>query len=202
MLKLIFIYIYILNLQAMGDNSLFRSFLKKPAQERPKIVINKVPIFDFDELIITSLDKRLAKPDEPAFDPEIYIKIDHTSVDDISEKTPGLSFKLKGLDKKAQILETHLITEDETKFKMFVFTTSLHRVCLQIPEMLSDSSKCKLSMISYEELAILTQIKSILKQKNADTDITKMLDYSKPLIIRHGREKETIFIKDGQPLLE
>ena len=65
---------------------------------------------------------------------------------------------------KAQILETHLITEDETKFKMFIFTTSLHRVCLQIPEMLSDSSKCKLSMISYEELAVLTQIKSILKQ--------------------------------------
>ena len=202
MLKLIFIFIYILNLQAMGDNSLFRSFFKKPEQERPKIAINKVPIFNFDELIITSLEKRLAKPDEPAFDPEIYIKIDHTSVDDTSEKTPGLSFKLKGLDKKAQILETHLITEDETKFKMFIFTTSLHRVCLQIPEMLSDSSKCKLSMISYEELAILTQIKSILKQKNADTDITRMLDYSKPLIIRHGREKETIFIKDGQPLLE
>ena len=201
MLKLIFIFIYILNLQAMGDNSLFRSFFKKPEQERPKIVINKVPIFNFDELIITSLEK-LAKPDEPTFNPEIYIKIDHTSVDDTSEKTPGLSFKLKGLDKKAQILETHLITEDETKFKMFVFTTSLHRICLQIPEMLSDSSKCKLSMISYEELAILTQIKSILKQKNADTDITRMLDYSKPLIIRHGREKETIFIKDGQPLLE
>ena len=201
MLKLIFIFIYSLNLQAMGGNSLFRSFLKKPEQEKPKIVINKVPIFNFDELIITSLEK-LAKPDEPTFNPEIYIKIDHTSVDDTSEKTPGLSFKLKGLDKKAQILETHLITEDETKFKMFVFTTSLHRICLQIPEMLSDSSKCKLSMISYEELAILTQIKSILKQKNADTDITRMLDYSKPLIIRHGREKETIFIKDGQPLLE
>ena len=202
MLKLIFIFIYILNLQAMSSDSLFSSFLKKLAQEEPKIVINKVPIFDFDELIITSLEKKLASPDQSTFNPEIYIKIDHTSVDDTSEKTPRLSFKLKGLDKKAQILETHLITEDETKFKMFVFTTSLHRVCLQIPEMLSDSSKCKLSMISYEELAVLTQIKSILKQKNADTDITKMLDYSKPLIIRHGREKETIFIKDGQPLLE
>jgi hypothetical protein len=202
MLNLIFIFIYILNLQAMGNDSLFSSFLKKLAQEEPKIVINKVPIFDFDELIITSLEKKLASADESTFNPEIYIKIDHTSVDGTSEKTPELSFKLKGLAKKSQILETHLITEAETKFKMFVFTTSLHRVCLQIPEMVSDSSKCKLSMISYEELAILRQIKSILKQKNANTDITRMLDYSRPIIIRHGREKETIFIKDGQPLLE
>jgi len=202
MLNLIFIFIYILNLQAMGNDSLFSSFFKKPSQEEPKIVINKVPIFDFDELIITSLEKKLASSDQSTFNPEIYIKIDHTSVDGTSEKTPELSFKLKGLDKKAQILETHLITEDETKFKIFIFTTSLHRVCLKIPEMLSDKSKCQLSMISYEELAILREIKSILKQKNANTDITRMLDYSRPIIIRHGREKETIFIKDGQPLLE